>query len=985
MKQTLAVTRKELAGYFGSPMALIFVGVFLAVTLFSFFWLDTFFARGIADVRPLFQRLPVLLILLVAALTMRQWSEEQRSGTLEMLLTMPVRHASLVIAKFLAVMALVAVALTLTLFLPLTASFLGNLDWGPVIGGYLAALLLAATYAAVGLWISARTDNQIVALILTIVVCGVLYLIGSDGLTGFLGERMSTILRAIGSGSRFESVERGVIDLRDLIYYLSLTALFLALNVAALDRKGWSRGERTRRYRTTSNWATALLSINLILVNVWVYPLHGLRLDLTAQKQYTLSPATRQILQNLQEPLLVRGYFSEETHPLLAPLVPTLRDLLEEYRIASNGMMQVEIIDPATDPDKEAEANQTYGIQATPFQVTGRRETSIINSYFDILVRYGDQSTVLNFQDLIQVDSLRDGTVQVSLRNPEYDLTSAIKKTVYGFQNTSTILAGLQSPAQLTAYVTMDTLPDSLSEVPVAMEKVAQDLAGDSGKLQYSLVDPDAAGSSVTRQDLADQYGLQPFAASLFSTDTYYLYMVLQLDDQTQVIYPSGSMSESDIRTSVESAVRRAAPGVLNTVGLWVPPSVATQDMFGQTQQPLSSWQMVSSALSQDYHVTHVDLSSGQVPADIDVLVLVLPQGLSDSERFAVDQYLMRGGAVVAAAGNYGIDTDPYTGGLLLRPITDGIGSLLSAYGLTVEPELVMDPQNESFPVPVTRQVGTTTVQEIRAVPYPYFVDVRSAGMAADSAVVSGLSAVTLQWASPIAIDATANISREVTSLIRSSADSWVSAAAVAQPDYDTYPDLGFPTGDTTQAETLAVAVRGSFASAFRGQEPPAATTDSGANADTANAANAASNVVIDASPDTSRLVVIGSGEFLDDTILNLSASMNGDRYLNNLQLLKNAVDWCSEDLDLLDIRARGSNTHLLASLSEGQQSFWEGANYALALLALAALGVYWSLRRRNEKPLELPAVVPNGDAGRSDSRRGDGPHERSPRPKEHQ
>ena len=121
-------------------------------------------------------------------------------------------------------MALVAVALALTLFLPLTVSLLGDLDWGPVIGGYLAALLLAATYAAVGLWISARTDNQIVALILSIVVCGLLYLIGSSGLTSFFGERISTILQAIGSGSRFASVERGVIDLRDLVYYLSLTA-----------------------------------------------------------------------------------------------------------------------------------------------------------------------------------------------------------------------------------------------------------------------------------------------------------------------------------------------------------------------------------------------------------------------------------------------------------------------------------------------------------------------------------------------------------------------------------------------------------------------------------------------------------------------------------------------------------------------------------------------------------------------------------------
>ena len=170
MKQTLSITRKELAGYFGSPMALIFVGAFLAVTLFAFFWVDTFFARGIADVRPLFRWMPVLMIFLVAALTMRQWSEEQRAGTLEVLLTLPVSKVQLVLGKFLAVMALVALALALTLFLPITVSLLGNLDWGPVIGGYLAALLMAAAYAAIGLFVSSRTDNQIVALILTVLV-----------------------------------------------------------------------------------------------------------------------------------------------------------------------------------------------------------------------------------------------------------------------------------------------------------------------------------------------------------------------------------------------------------------------------------------------------------------------------------------------------------------------------------------------------------------------------------------------------------------------------------------------------------------------------------------------------------------------------------------------------------------------------------------------------------------------------------------------
>src|SRR5210317_167394 len=122
MKQSLSITRKELEGYFGSPMALIFVGAFLAVTLFSFFWVDTFFARGIADVRPLFNWMPLLMVFLVAALTMRQWSEEERSGTLEMLLTLPVSAIQLVLGKFLAVMALVAISLILTIFLPITVS-----------------------------------------------------------------------------------------------------------------------------------------------------------------------------------------------------------------------------------------------------------------------------------------------------------------------------------------------------------------------------------------------------------------------------------------------------------------------------------------------------------------------------------------------------------------------------------------------------------------------------------------------------------------------------------------------------------------------------------------------------------------------------------------------------------------------------------------------------------------------------------------------
>jgi ABC-2 type transport system permease protein len=961
MKQTLAITRKELQGYFGSPMALIFVGAFLAVTLFSFFWVDTFFARGIADIRPLFRWTPVLLILLVAALTMRQWSEEERTGTLEVLLTLPVSRVQLVAGKFFAVLGLVTFALALTLFLPITVSLLGDLDWGPVVGGYLAAILLAAAYAAMGLFVSSRTNNQIVALIATVLLCGLFYLAGSAVATEFVGDRLGEVMRAIGSGSRFESIQRGVVDLRDLLYYLSLTALFLMLNVASLDIKGWSTGERTLPHRRGVMLTTVLVVANLVLVNIWVFPLHarGLRLDLTAQREYSLSHTTLDLLASLQEPLLIRGYFSEKTHPLLAPLVPRIRDTLQEYEVASGGRVQLEIVDPAKDPDKEAEANQTYGIRPTPFQVAGRYETAIINSYFDILIRYGDQNEVLSFQDLIEVEPRRD-TVDVRLRNLEYDLTSSIKKVVYGFQSVDAVLATLEEPAELTAYITPNTLPEWLLEVPETIQKVAQDIASESGgRFRYSVIDPDAPDSPITRQELYDLYGLQPFAASLFSGDSYYLHMVLQVGDEAQVVYPSGELSEADVRTAIESALKRASPGFLQVVGLWTPPAEPTQDMFGQMQPPLSSWGELAESLRQEYEVRTLDLSTGQVPADVDVLVVVAPQGLTDKERFAIDQYLMRGGSVVLAAGNYGIMADQFGGGLGLKALEEGVRDMLSSYGIDVEESLVMDPQNEPFPVAVTRQVGGMQIQEIQAIDYPFFVDIRPNAMATDSPIVSNLPAVTLNWASPIAVDEEKNAERQVTTLLQSSLASWTRADINIQPDFDLYPDLGFPVSEEQKAHTLAVSVQGSFESAFKGLPSPLAEVP--AEEETEDAGEEQTEEVqepvpgtIEVSPETSRLVVIGSAEFVNDIVFEISSSLTADRYLNSLKLIQNAVAWSTEDLDLLGIRARGTYARVLAPLTEQQQSLWEGGNYVVALVALIAIGILWNTRRRNERPLEL-------------------------------
>ncbi len=941
-QQILAITRKELNNYFGSPLALIFLGVFLAATLFLFFTYEGFFARGIADVRPLFNALPLLLILLLAALTMRQWSEEQRSGTQELLLTLPASHLALVLGKFLAVMLLIVVALGLTLPLPITVAVIGNLDWGPVIGGYLAALLLAGAYAAIGLFISSRTDNQIVALILTALVGGLFYLIGTRAITDFVGGAWSELLWAFGTGSRFESIQRGVIDLRDLVYYVSLTAFFLLLNVVSLDSLRWS--DQQTAYRRRLWLTTGLLGANLLLLNVWLYPLRGLRLDVTQQRQYTLSDTTRDLLANLPEPLLIRAYISQNNHPLLTPLIPQVRDMLREYEIASAGQVTTELVDPADDPDLEAEANQTYGIRPSPFRVSGRYEASIINAYFDILVRYGDQSEVVNFADIIQVSSTPAGDIDVSLRNLEYDLTRAVKRTVFGFQSLPAMLAAQEQPVSLTYYVTSNTLPTPFVEVEAAIRQVAEEIAAEAqGKLTYQVIDLDAPDGQASRAVLQETYALQPIPVGLFATDTFYAHLILQNGEQWEALFPATDLTQADIRAAIESALKRTSTGFLKVVGVWTPdPALAQQ--FGGQMQPLTSYNNLQETLRQEYEVRSVTPAEG-VPPDVDVLLVLAPQGLTERDLFALDQYLMRGGSLVLAFNPNQVLVDGFNGTLTSFPAdVQNVTDWLAHHGVTVGNAYVMDPQNQPFPIATLRDVGGFQVQEIQALDYPFFVDVRPDGMATDSPILSNLPAVTLNWVSPVEVAEAADTNRTTTQLLRSSDNAWLNPGPGIQPDFGLYPDTGFGVGETIQSYPLAAAIQGRFTSFF--DAPPTAITE------TVTAPLSPTVPLIPQSPESSRLVVIGSASFVDDFVLDISSRFNQDRFTLNLQLVQNIVDWASEDLDLLTIRSRGNVTRVLDPLEPNEQRMWEMANYVVALAALLAIYYAWRVRARDEKPL---------------------------------
>ncbi len=239
----LAVLRRELAGYFVTPVAYVFIVIFLLVTgLFTFGpQLGNFFERGQADLRPFFFFHPWLYLFLIPAISMRLWAEERRQGTLELLLTLPIPLWAAVLGKFLAAWAFAAIALLLTFPLWITVNYLGDPDNGVILAGYLGSLLMAGAYLAIGSCISALTRNQVIAFVLTVVVCFTFMLPGFAPFQSLLaGRAPQSVIDAVSSLSflyRFESISKGVVDLRDLIYYLTVIALFLFGTGAAVEAK----------------------------------------------------------------------------------------------------------------------------------------------------------------------------------------------------------------------------------------------------------------------------------------------------------------------------------------------------------------------------------------------------------------------------------------------------------------------------------------------------------------------------------------------------------------------------------------------------------------------------------------------------------------------------------------------------------------------------------------------------------------------------
>jgi len=241
MNKTGIIFRRELSAYFATPVAYVFIVIFLVLASAFTFYLGNFYERGQADLSPFFTFHPWLYLFLVPAISMRLWAEERKSGSIELLLTLPIRTSEVVLGKFLAAWAFCGIALALTFPIWITVNYLGEPDNGAIFTAYLGSLLMAGAFLAIGACISATTRNQVIAFIITVVVCFGFLLSGLplvlDLFSGWAPQLLTDAVASLSFMTHFRSLSRGVIDLRAVVYFGLVIGFWLAANTVVLDLK----------------------------------------------------------------------------------------------------------------------------------------------------------------------------------------------------------------------------------------------------------------------------------------------------------------------------------------------------------------------------------------------------------------------------------------------------------------------------------------------------------------------------------------------------------------------------------------------------------------------------------------------------------------------------------------------------------------------------------------------------------------------------
>ena len=502
MRRIRTVAQREVSGFFDHQTAYILVVAFLGLGLFLTF--RTIYAMGIATLRPFFDLLPWLFAIFIPAMTMRSLAEERRSGTLEWLLAHPLRETEVVLGKFIGNWLFVLAALAGTIPTAFGLLKVSEADGGIMMAQYIGAALLAAQGVAIGLWASSLTRNQITAFMLAASVSFTLVIISTPvvliGLPPSLGVGV-TNLSVLG---HFQNVARGVVDLRDVIYFLSTAGLFLFMAVAIMSRERLSAGRSAyRRLRT----GTAALIAVVVVLNLLGGNIRG-RLDLTQQGLYTLSDGTREILGGLDDIVTLKLVISDELPAELQPTLRDVADLVADLRRAADGQLVVENLNPNDDEEVAREA-RNLGITQNEFNVLRDDEFEVRRGWLGLALLYADQREVIPY--INRTDDLEFRLVSAISAMTTDERQGVAFLTGFGSQGPETFPSFARALSERydiqTIDLSVDTVPslsrDSLDVVVVAGPQ--QPLGAPAVEAIESFID--AGGSALF---LIDKHQVSP-------------------------------------------------------------------------------------------------------------------------------------------------------------------------------------------------------------------------------------------------------------------------------------------------------------------------------------------------------------------------------------------------------------------------------------------------------------------------------------------